>query len=77
MARRHRHPLAEQGLSGPRIIAVRVGAHRQVQPQAEPVVLQVLPEVAELPAHQRLGHEVEAHHLGIHVLGLQRAGPGL
>ena len=70
-----RHPFAEQGLAGPGIVAVRVAAHRQVEPQAKPVLVEPLPQVAELAAGQGLGHEVEALLLGIHLIGVQGAGP--
>ena len=49
-------------------------ADGQVEPEAEPVAVQSLPQVVELPAHQRLRHEVEALLAGIDVLGLQRSG---
>ena len=72
--RTHRHPVGEQGLAGPRIVAVRVAAHRQVESQAESVVVEALPQIAELAARQCLGHEVKALLLGIHLIGRQGAG---
>ena len=48
-------------------------ADGQVEPQTESVAVQSLPQVVELAAHQRLGHEVEALLAGIDVLGLQRS----
>ncbi len=69
----YRHPIGEQRLSRPRVVAVGVDAHRQVQPQAEAFVIQALPEIAELAAGQSLRHEVETLLLRVYVVGLQRS----
>jgi len=49
-------------------------AHREVEPQPHPVLLQAGAEVVELPTHQRLGHQVEPLLARIHVPGLRRPG---
>ena len=70
-----RHAVGEQRLAGPRVVAVGVTAHGEIESQAEPVAVETVPQIVELAPCQDLGHEVKALLLGVHLLGRQHAGP--
>ncbi len=63
-------------LAGPRVVTVGVHADRQVQAEAQARGLEAVEEPAELLAHERLRHEVEALLFRVDVLRLQGSASG-